>query len=141
MAVSAIIFLLILVWAWYKNCNDPSTNILGELLIFTIGAIFAWGLITLISILFKRLGPFGIFVVGIIISFAAIIAIPTLNLSMTLVAGYIAFIYICFLYPFAMIMSNSVRRALLADSEKRFYIFALFGLALFVVTKIIELVV
>ena len=140
--VSFFIFLMILVWAWYKNSDQSQTNVWTELGLFTVGAILAWGLITLISILLSNLvGVFGIFVIGLVIGIVVLASMAKISLSSNLIAPFISFIYMCFLYPFAMTLADGIRRMLLIDKDKHFYIFGILGLALFVISKIIVLVV
>jgi predicted neutral ceramidase superfamily lipid hydrolase len=140
-AVSIFIFLMLLLWVYYKNSGQLEYNVWAEIGCFFLGIVVAWVVITLLAKLFKSLGVFGIFIIGLILSVLTLIIVFPLHPSSGLAASSASFLYICILYPFAMIIANNVQRILLADEKKQFYIFALIGLVLFGVSKIFELTV
>jgi len=139
--VSFFIFLMLLLWVYYKNSSRLDYNVWIEIGWFFLGIIIAWGLITLLAKIFKRIGLKGIFFIGLFLSVLTLAIVFPLNPPTGLVASLTSFIYICLLYPFAMIIANNVQKVLLADEKKPFYIFAVIGIALFVVSKIFELTV
>ncbi len=140
--ISTFIFLMILAWAWYKESGQEARGIWAEIGLFLLGSIIAWIIITLLAGLFKKLGQESLtLIAGIIIAMVAFAYIPKLLSSVNVIVSLIAFVYMCVLYPFAMIIANNVRKALLADKDKPFYIFAMLGLALFVVSNLMELIV
>ena len=140
-SLSFYIFLMLLLWVYYKNSNQLNYNIWIEIGWFFLGIVVAWGVITLLAKILKRIGLSGIFWIGILLSILTLVIVFPLHPSSGLLTSSTSFIYICFLYPFAMIEANNVKKVLLADEKKPFYIFAIIGMALFVVSKIFELTV
>jgi len=138
-AVSIFIFLMLLLWVYYKNSSNLNYNVWIEIGWFFLGIVVAWVLITMVAKIFKRLGPQGIFIIGLFLSVLTLVMMAKLHPPTGLAASLASFIYICFLYPFAMIIANNVQKVL--TGEKPFYIFAIIGIALFVVSKIFELTV
>jgi MFS family permease len=138
-AVSIFIFLMLLLWVYYKNSSNLDYNVWIEIGWFFLGIVVAWVLITMIAKIFKKLGPQGIFIIGLFLSLLALVMMAKLHPPTGLAASLASFIYICFLYPFAMIIANNVQKVL--TGEKPFYIFAIVGMVLFVVSKIFELTV
>lgn len=144
MTISAFIFLMILAWAWYKGSShpEPASQAGAEFGLFLIGAVAAWFLMTLVATLLRGENQeVPILLIGIVVAAVALGLVPTLKPSVDVVVALIAFVYMSMLYPFSMVVAGRVRRLLLADQEKPFYIFAMLGLALFVVSKLIELTV
>ena len=139
-ALSIFIFLMLLLWVYYKNSGQLEYNVWVEIGWFFLGIVVAWGIITLLAKIFKRLGPQGIFIIGLFLSVLTLVMMAKLHPPTGLAASLASFIYICFLYPFAMIIANYVQKVL-TDDKKPFYIFAIIGITLFVVSKIFELTV
>jgi hypothetical protein len=140
--ISFFIFLMLVAWAWYKNSNQEAYNVGAESGLFLLGIVIAWAIITPIAALLKKFGQESlIFPTGLIISVISLVIGVNLNPSANIMAVLIAFVYISFLYPFAMIIASYIQKALLAQKDKPFYIFAMLGIALFAVSKIFELTV
>jgi hypothetical protein len=148
--ISFSIFLIILAWAWYRSCGQEASNIGLEIALFAAGAVAAWLIITPIAMLFNKIGQEGLtFPIGIAFSLAALICIPLVSPPTEIVISLVAFIYMCVLHPLAMLIAGSVRKILLPPEVKKgekqngekkpFYTFAIMGLALFIVTKLIEI--
>ncbi len=140
-AISIFIFLILLLWVYYKNSSRLEYNVWMEIGWFFLGIVVAWGIITLLAKILKRIGLLGIFIIGFFLSVLTLVIVFPLNPPTGLVASSLSFIYICLLYPFAMIVANNVQKVLLDDEKKPFYIFAIIGMALFIASKIFELTV
>ncbi len=140
--ISFFIFLMLVAWAWYKNSNQEAYNIGTEAGLFLLGIFIAWAIITPIAALLKKFGQEGLILpIGLIISITSLVIVVNLNPSANIMAVLIAFVYLSILYPFAMIIASYIQKTLLAQKDKPFYIFAIIGITLFAVSKIIELVV
>jgi hypothetical protein len=140
--ISGFLFLMLLLWAWYKNSNAVQSNILQEIGLFAIGAIAALCVIILITIMLSKIKQqYPLLIVGLFIAMISLIVGVKISTAAPFITGLSAFVYFLFLFPFAAVIAGIARRALLADINKPFYIFAVFGLILFVASKIIEIIV
>jgi len=142
--ISAFLFLLLLLWAYYKGSSTPQNHILQEIGLFALGAILALAIIILITIILTKINqqnPLLLLLVGIIIAMISLIVGVKISTNPPIITSLVAFIYFCILFPFATIIAGLARRALLADMNRPFYIFAVLGLVLFVASKIIEIFV
>lgn len=141
--LSIFLFIILLLGVYYKNSDNLNYNVWMEIGWFTLGGVVAWVLITLLAKLltkiFMSIDVLLIFFIGLIISMLTpflFLLHPTNELAALLTS----FIYICFLYPFGMTIARTVKRILLADEKRPFYMFAVIGLFLFFVSKIYELI-
>lgn len=141
-------FFTLLSWAWYRS-GGKGDNIWQEIGLFFVGIIAGAIVINLVAMLFKRM--FGdafaslLFVAGLALSMFFLILGVRLNKSAEFVVALIALVYMCILIPFTTLIANHVRKILLGtnetEKEKPFYMFALLGAAIFIISKVIELVV
>jgi len=133
---------MLLIWAWYKSSNQGNNNIGLEIGLCALGSVIAWFIVIILTALLKRIGKYSIlftFLIGLVISSLALVYIPQLHPPVEVLVSLIAFIYMCLFLPFAMLIAGNVKKALLADKEKPFYMFALTGLVIFIASKIIDL--
>lgn len=137
-SLSIFIFLMLLLWVYYKNRNNINYNVGIEIGWFFLGVLVAWGLITGIAKLFKNVGQLAMLFIGIILSLAIFILVFSLHPSSNLATVTTSFVYICTLYPFGMNIADNVQKALLKD-DKPFYIFAILGFSLFIVSSLLEI--
>jgi hypothetical protein len=138
-SLSIFIFIMLLLWVYYKNSEKINYNIWIEVGWFSLGILMAWCIITLIAKLLKKIGVLGIFWVGLFLSILTLTVVFPLRPSTELSVSAASFIYICFLYPLAMVIAGKTQEVLLADEKKPFFIFAVVGLTIFVASKLIEL--
>lgn len=149
--VSSFIFSMLLVWAFYKNSSQPDNNVGIEILLFGIGSVISCVLITTLTVLLMKISrkflkgslevSAVVLLVGTLLSALALINVPRLHPPVEVIVSLIAFVFMCILLPFAMLIANNIKKALSADKDKPFYVFAFMGLVMFVAGKIIELTV
>ncbi|MGD0780749.1 MAG: hypothetical protein ABR954_08265 [Dehalococcoidales bacterium] len=136
--LSLFVFIILLLWVYYTNRTNLDYNVWGEIGWFTLGIVIAWGVITLLAFILKRKGARVIFAIGSILTVLSLFLFllhPTNEWAATITS----FAYICFLYPFGMIIAETVKKFLLHDEKRPFYMFAVIGLILFVISKRFEL--
>ncbi len=137
--LSGFFFILLLLGFYYKNSGNLNYNVGIEIGWFLLGAVVAWVLITLIAKILRRIGVWGIFSIGLVISILSFFFF-LLHPSNEIGTALTSFVYICILYPFGMTIARTVQRILLADEKRPFYMFAVIGLLIFAVSKIYELI-
>lgn len=141
-------FFALLSWAWYRSSGEQ-VNIWPEIRLLFIGILIGAIVINSIAILFKKVFgdgfSFATFVTGIILSIVFLVVGIYLNKAPTFITALIALVYMCILIPFTILISNHVRKILLGNDkirkEKPFYMFALLGAAIFIISKVILLAV
>lgn len=136
--VSCFMFFLISCWVFYKNRNaPPDTHLPEEILFLFIGSVIALICLSVVTVIFRN--ETKIWIASWLLIIIPVVLFLTVHPSVNFLAGLIAAIYMFLLFPFVTISANYIKRGLLAHPEKKFYLFAVLGLILFLASKLIQI--
>ena len=135
--VSFFVFLMIFCWAYYKSRNTPDKDTLTEILAYFIGSLIGFSIFFIVTRITKKTEIILAFGWGL--SMVAFILAATLHAPNNIFAGFLALCYILFLFPIAILVAKQVQGFLIKHPEKDYYMFAVLGLLLFIVSNIIQI--
>ncbi len=137
--ISVFAFSLYLLWIYYTNSNNLNYGVWIEIGWFTLGIVIALGINTLLIKVKKDIKLSEMLFAGVLITLVFIPIVFSLNPSPGLAAATASFVIISLFYPLALSIADIVQKILTKD-EKKFYMFAIVGIFLFVLSKIFEII-
>lgn len=136
-AVSIFTFLMIICWIYSKPSSSSDTHFGAEMLSYSLGTLIAFGVFVVITMISKNRDT--IFWSGATLAVVDYVLILAWHPSDSLVAGMIASTYIFLLFPLAVFSAKQIKGFLIEHPEKDYYIFAFFGLLIFIASSLIKI--